>query len=105
MIGTILFWLQYIVAVICLYHITNCIYVKGNKQERSRSYNRFEYSRTDQDKKLKHPLWLLIIFFAVLLIPILNIIVFVSYLLHRTCCEDGEDYNPYYCKSVFTNKY
>ena len=101
MIGVILFWLQYVVAIVCLYHIINCIYVKGGKQE----FYRSKYFRTDQDKKLKHPLWLLIIFFAVLLIPVLNIVVFILYLLYRTYCEDGEEYNPYYCKSVFTKEY
>ena len=102
MAGIILFWLQYIIAVICLYHIVNCIYVKeGNEQKSYRS----RYFRTNQDKKLKHPLWLLILFFAILLIPFLNIIVFIPYLLYRAYCENGEEFNPYYCKSVFTNKY
>jgi len=102
MVGIILFWLQYIIAVICLYHIVNCIYVKGNKQKGLCGY---VYSKTDQDKRLKQPLWLLILFFTVLLIPILNIITFIPYLLFRTNCEIGEKHNPYYCKSVFTNKY
>ena len=102
MVGIILFWLQYIIAAICLYHIANCIYVKGDKQKGS---YRPKYLRTDQDKKLKHPLWLLILFFSVLLVPVLNIFIFIPYLLYRTNCEYGEEYNPYYCKSIFTNKY
>lgn len=100
--GIVLFWMQYIIAAISLYHITRCLYVKGNVDK---SIYSPRYYKTDNDKRLKHSLWMLIIFFGVLLIPILNVIGLTGYLMFRTLCEDGEDKNPYYCKSAFTKKY
>lgn len=100
--GIFLFWLHYIVAAIILYHILRCLYVKGNVDK---SRYRWEYTKTNNDERLKHPLWLVLIFFIVFLIPVLNIIILSAYLAFRATCEDGESGNPYYCKSALTKKY
>ena len=102
MFGIILFWLHYIIAAIILYHILRCLYVKGNA---SGNGYRNTYHKTDNDERLKHPLWLVLIFFTVFLVPILNLIALPAYLAFRVICEDGEDKNPYYCKSALTKKY
>ena len=102
MFGIILFWLHYIIAGILLYHILRCIYVK---QKTNKSLYNVTYERTSEDERLKHPLWLVLIFIAVFLVPILNIVVLPIYLAFRVICENGEDRNPYYCKSLFTKKY
>lgn len=98
MFGTILFWLHYIIAAIILYHILRCLYVKGNVKDNT-------YHKTDNDERLKHPLWLVLIFFTVLLVPVFNLIALTAYLGFRVICEYGEDRNPYYCKSALTKKY
>ena len=100
--GILIFWLQYVVAGILLYHILRCIYIK--KDTDTRGY-KTKYRKTENDERLKHPLWLLIIAFIILTIPFLNIFVFGFYLSHKVICESGEEYNPYYCKSAFTKKY
>lgn len=102
MFGVILFWLHYIIAGVILYHILRCLYIKGDIDKTS--YPR-RYHKTDKDERLKHPLWLVLVFIAVFLVPILNIVVLPIYLAFRVICEDGEDRNPYYCKSSFTKKY
>ncbi len=100
--GIFLFYLHYVIAIIILYHILRCLYVK-NRIEGSGYYK--NYYETESDKRLKHSLWIIILFIIILLIPIVNIIVFLIYLGSRTYCEDGKDKNPYYCKSIFTKKY
>ena len=76
--GVILFWVHYVIAFILLWHILRCIYVKKGKSDR---WGNKVYERTEDDKRMKHPLWLVLIFIMVLCIPILNIAVFVPYLL------------------------
>lgn len=100
--GIFLFYLHYIIAIIILYHILRCLYIK-NGVEGSGYYK--TYYETESNKRLKHSLWIIILFIIILLIPIVNIIVFSAYLGYRTYCEDGKDKNPYYCKSIFTKKY
>jgi len=100
--GILIFWLQYVIAGILLYHILRCLYIK--KDVDTRSY-KTKYHKTENDERLKHPLWLLIIAFVILTIPVLNIFAFGLYLSHKLICEDGEECNPYYCKSSFTKKY
>lgn len=100
MIGTFLFWSQYIIAVILLYHILRCTYVKHIKVDK---YSK-EYIITDTDKKLKHPLWLLIVLIMITTIPVVNIAILFGYLL--SVVGDGSSkYNKYYCKSIFTKEY
>ena len=99
--GVFIFWLHYVIAFILLWHILCCIYVKKGKSDR---WGNNVYERTEDDKRMKHPLWLVLVFIMVLCIPILNIIVFISYLLFRALCENGDDRNPHYIKSIFTKQ-
>jgi len=101
--GILLFWLQYIIAVILLYHILKCIYIK--KENKKITYGYTIYSISKDDERLKHSLFIIVLFILVLLIPILNIIVFGIYLASRLLNENGSEYNKYYCKSLFTKKY
>jgi hypothetical protein len=64
-----------------------------------------DYKKTDTDKRLTHPLWAVILFLVILCIPILNLIVFITYLAFRLIDEAGSNHNPYYCKSLFTKEY
>ena len=61
--GVVIFWLHYIIAGILLYHILRCIYVK---QRTSKNPYNAIYERTSEDKRLKHPLWLVLLFILVL---------------------------------------
>lgn len=104
MFGIILFWIQYIVAAILLYHSLWCIYVKvdTNKSE----YNRYRtYKITENDERLKSPLWMIILFFTVFFVPFLNLTTYAGYLCYRLINDRGSEYNKYYCKSIFTKKY
>ena len=99
--GVFIFWLHYVIAFILLWHILRCIYVKKGKSDR---WGNNVYERTEDDKRMKHPLWLVLVFIMVLFIPILNIAVFVPYLLFRALCERGDEKNPHYIKSIFTKQ-
>ena len=100
--GIFLFWFQYILSAILLYHILRCIYVKKVDGDR---YGRKKYIRTDNDERLKYPLWIILLLIIVFFVPVLNFIVYIGHLCFRLICEDGDKYNPYYCKSIFTQKY
>ena len=100
--GLFIFWLQYIISGIVLYHILKCIYVK---QKTNKSLYSATYERTSEDKKLKHPLWLVLLFILAFCIPIVNILSLGIYLGFRTINANGSTYNPYYCKSIFTKEY
>ena len=102
MFGVILFWIHYIIAGTLLYHIFRCIYVKEKVFDNG---YRTEYAITDNDIRLKHPLWVLILFIIIFFIPVINITFFGMYLAKRMICENGSEHNPYYCKSIFTKKY
>ena len=99
--GVFIFWLHYIIAFILLWHILFCIYVKKGKSDR---WGNNIYERTEDDKRMKHPLWLVLVFIMVLCIPILNIMVFIPYLLFRALCDRGDERNPHYIKSIFTKQ-
>ena len=101
--GTILFWLHYIIAAILLYNILCCIYIKGHAEKLG--YRTNVYSKADNDIRLKHPLWFIILFSFITLTPMINIIVLTVYLIWKLGNTDGEQYNKYYCKSLFTRKY
>ena len=99
--GVILFWIHYVIAFILLWHILRCIYVKKGKSDK---WGNNVYERTKDDKRMTHPLWLVLVFIMVLCVPILNIIVFISYLLFRALNDNGDEKNPYYIKSIFTKQ-
>ena len=99
--GVFIFWLHYVIAFVLLWHILCCIYVKKGKSDRW-GYNVYEI--TEDDKRMKHPLWLVLVFIMVLCIPILNIVVFIPYLLFRALSDKGDERNPHYIKSIFTKQ-
>ena len=102
MFGVIIFWLHYIIAGILLYHILRCIYVK---QRTSKNLYNATYEKTNDDKRLKHPLWLVLLFILAFCIPIINISSLGTYLTFRMVNKSGSTHNPYYCKSIFTKEY
>lgn len=93
--GIFLFWFSYIIAGIFLYNILFNIYTKTLNRN---GYYSSEYEITENDKKLKHPLWLVIVFCIVFLIPVVNIFVFAGYIGGKTCDS------KYYVKSIFTKE-
>ena len=99
--GIFIFWLHYIIAFILFWHIFRCIYVKKGKSNR---WGNNVYEKTEDDKRMKHPLWLVLIFIMILCVPILNLIVFTIYLVAHAFCENGDIENPYYIKSIFTKQ-
>jgi len=101
--GVVIFWVHYVVAFILLWHILRCIYIKGDKKVDY--WDRYKYQKTDNDERLKHPIWIVALFMLILCIPILNLIVFVAYIMFRAFTDSGSDEsNPYYIKSLFTKK-
>ena len=101
MFGVILFWLDYIVSGILLYHILRCIYVK--KKDNSKYTT--AYYKSDDDEKLKYPLWQILLFLLTFLIPIVNLFVYIIYLCVKLINDWGSEYNKYYCRSFFTKEY
>lgn len=102
MCGIILFWLMYIVSAIIIYHLISCIYVKGRVDS---GHYRNKYFKTNEDKRLKHPLYFIVLMFVCFVFPIVNIGIPLACLLYRVCSEDGQEHNKYYCKSIFTKEY
>jgi len=103
MMGILIFWLHYIIAGILLYSILRCIYIKGDNK--SSRYGKIIYTKTDKDVRLKHPLWAIILFLFAFIIPVINLIVFVIYLLQIIVNTDGSEYCKYYWKSFLTKEY
>ena len=94
MIGIILFWLHYIVAVILLYTILKGSYVL----KEGKRYN----ERIKTDERQKYPLWLILVFIFAVFIPILNLgfyIAFISVTSHPIT-KDG-----IYYKNFLTKEY
>lgn len=96
--GILLYFASFIVAIILYYHILRCIYIKKKV-----SWEKYEI--TDEDERLKHPLWYIILFTIILFIPLINLFVFIAYLTKRLVYYDNADRNPYYCKSIFTKEF
>lgn len=97
--GLFLFYLHYIIAGILLYLILRCMYIKGDVKN-------CKHYKTDNDKRLKHPLWLIILYLFVFMIPVVNIIIFTAYLVVQTINFDGRpEYCEYYCKSFLNKEY
>lgn len=99
--GILLFWLQYIIAAVLLYNILRCIrigtknYVTGKSPYELKK----EIIKSNDDKRLKHPLWLIILLCVVLFIPVVNILIYLVYLSNVTNREE------YYLRSFLTIKY
>ena len=67
--GVILFWVHYVIAFILLWHILRCIYVKKDKSDR---WGNKVYERTEDDKRMKHPLWLVLIYLELQVIMVMK---------------------------------
>ena len=94
MIGIILFWLHYIVAIILLYTILKGSYVlkKGKRFD--------EYIKTDE--RQKYPLWLILVFIFAVFIPILNLGFYIAFISVTSHPIDGD--GTYY-KNFLTKEY
>ena len=91
-----LFWIHYIIAGILLYTILI------NSYEYIPYKDGYITKYKPGNERVKFPLWLIILFSIVFFIPILNIIVFASYMVIRS--SDFEEHRVYY-KSFLTKKY
>lgn len=96
--GIIIYFASFILAFILYIHILRYIYVK-------KKVGTYKYERTKDDKRLKHPLWAIILFTIMLFVPIGNLFVFIFYLFRRLAGYFSEERNPYYCKSIFTKEF
>ena len=103
MFGVILFWLHYLLALILLYHLLKCIYIKGKCEKNTWGYTTYE--KTPEDKRLKFPLWVIILLLIAFFVPILNLCVYIAYLVALLAHPDGTMCNKCYCKSFLTKEY
>ena len=94
MIGIILFWLHYIVAVILLYTILKGSYVL----KEGKRYN----ERIKTDERQKYPLWLILVFIFAVFIPILNLGFYIAFISVTSHPIDGD--GTYY-KNFLTKEY
>lgn len=92
MIGTILFWLMYIISGFAVYTILRCTYVKKEIK-----YHKYE----ETEERVKHPLWFIILLIIGFLIPVVNIAIPIIMILLYVM----DDYCDYYYKSFLTKKY
>ena len=92
MLGTIFFWLMYIIVGLSVYTILRCSYKRIEIK-----YNKYE----ETNERYKHPLWFILLLFILFLIPIVNltipIVMFMLYFI--------DDSREYYYKSFLTKKY
>ena len=101
--GVFVFIIVYIIAFILLYHALRCIYVK--EKYTSNRWGERSYEISESDKRLKHPLWRILLFIIILFIPILNIIVYLIFILSKVLNDCSSDRNRYYLKSFLTKEY
>ena len=94
MIGVILFWLHYIVAVILLYTILKGSYVL----KEGKRYN--ECIKTDE--RQKYPLWLILVFIIAVFIPVLNLGFYIAFISVTSHPIDGDGI---YYKNFLTKEY
>ena len=94
MIGIILFWLHYIVAVILLYTILKGSYVL----KKGKRYN----ERIKTDERQKYPLWLILVFIIAVFIPILNLGFYIAFISVTSHPIDGDGI---YYKNFLTKEY
>lgn len=92
MIGTILFWLMYIISGLTVYTVLRCTYIRKELK-----YKKYE----ETDERLKHPLWFIILLIIGFLIPMVNIMIPIATILIYYI----DDYRGYYYKSFLTKKY
>ena len=92
MIGTILFWLMYIISGFATYTVLRCTYIRKELK-----YHKYE----ETDERVKRPLWFIILLIIVFLIPAVNIAIPIVTILAYYM----DDYRDYYYKSFLTKKY
>lgn len=99
--GVFIFIILYIIAIILLYHALRCIYVK--EKYTSNRWGERSNEISESDKRLKHPLWRILLFIIILFIPILNVIVYLIFILTKVLNDCGS--SRYYLKSILTKEY
>jgi len=92
MIGTILFWIMYIISGLAVYTILRCTYIRKELK-----YQKYE----ETNERLKQPLWFIILLIIGFLIPVINITIPIVMILAYYI----DDYREYYYKSFLTKKY
>ena len=63
-----IFTILYIIAIVLLYHALRCIYVK--EKYTSNRWGERSYEISESDKRLKHPLWRILLLPEVIMIRI-----------------------------------
>ena len=96
MFGIFLFWFHYIIAAIALYTIIRGTY-KIKKSEDG--YYKTSYEKTNE--RYKRPLWQILTFILVFLVPVLNLLVLLPYI----GISSNECKNELYYKSFITKEY
>lgn len=76
--GTILFWLMYIISAVLLYTIIFKTYDKTRVKDNYSSLPHYEI--TDNDTRHKYPLWFILISVLAYFIPIVNVIFFILFM-------------------------
>ena len=101
MFGVFLFWIHYIVAIIILYTILRCSYkYVAVKKE----YRNYEYKKSNE--RVKFPLWIILLFIAILFIPVVNLIIYIAYMIKSTNAPLYDiNNNRVYYKSFLTKEY
>lgn len=95
MIGIILFWLQYIAAVILLYTILKGSYVLKRGK-------RYDEGFIKTEERQKYPLWLILVFIIAVFIPVLNLGFYIAFISVTSHPIDGD--GTYY-KNFLTKEY
>ena len=98
--GNIFFWILDIVSLILLYHIIFCIYEKSVVKP---GYCK-EYEVSENDKRVKLPIGIIILLCIIELVPILNILVFTGIFAYVILGDSGPSSSRYYFKSIFTKR-
>lgn len=98
--GNIFFWIINIISLILLYHLIFCIYEKSIVKP---GYCK-EYEASENDKRVKLPIGIIILLCVIELVPILNIIVFTGISMYVILGDSGPRWSKYYFKSVFTKR-
>ena len=101
MFGIFLFWIHYIAAVALLYTILRCSYKYTVVKKEYRNY---EYKKSTE--RVKFPLWMILLFIVILFIPVVNLIIYIAYMIKSTSEPLYEvNNNRVYYKSFLTKEY
>lgn len=95
--GTIFFYGMYVLIGLCVYTLLRGTYVRV--AENPNSYYNKNWKETDE--RYKRPLWFILGVIILWLIPIFNVTIPISMIMHYIV----EDDRNYYYKSFLTKKY